>query len=124
MAAIAVAANTGKVNADAAPIANPARVPLSAVATLGRKMFFDATLSASGKQSCASCHEPATAYAPDNALAVQFGGPDLKRPGIRAVPSLGYMNTTPVFSIGPESLFEVDPQPMNGATTAGPPLSS
>ena len=87
-----------------------ATVPLSAMATLGEKMFFDIALSASGKQSCASCHDPKTAYAPNNALAVQLGGPHLDLPGFRAVPSLGYMNTTPVFEVGPESLFEVEGQ--------------
>ncbi len=32
--------------------------PLSAVATLGRKLFFDAGLSASGAMACAFCHDP------------------------------------------------------------------
>ncbi|MDR3470282.1 MAG: cytochrome c peroxidase [Devosia sp.] len=94
-----------------------APAPLSAMAQLGQKMFFDAGLSASGRQSCASCHVPYKAFAPDNALAVQLGGPDMKGPGIRATPSLGYMTTTPPFSIGPESLFEVEGQP-TGPTAA------
>ncbi|HSY29602.1 MAG TPA: cytochrome c peroxidase, partial [Burkholderiaceae bacterium] len=41
-------------------------VPLSAVAELGKKMFHDASLSASGKLSCASCHNPNNAHAPAN----------------------------------------------------------
>ena len=82
--------------------------PLSAMAQLGKQMFYDTSLSASGKQSCASCHDPSTAYAPSNDLPVQLGGADMKQPGIRAVPSLDYMNTTPVFEVGPESLFEVE----------------
>ncbi|HYA73806.1 MAG TPA: cytochrome c peroxidase, partial [Roseiarcus sp.] len=32
--------------------------PLSAVAQLGRAIFFDAALSSSGKLSCAGCHDP------------------------------------------------------------------
>jgi cytochrome c peroxidase len=65
---------------------------------LGRALFADRTLSASGRMSCASCHDPAHAYAPANALAVQLGGPAGDRPGLRAVPSLMYRQTTPPFS--------------------------
>jgi len=66
------------------------------IAELGRKIFFDVRLSASGKQSCATCHNPGYAYAPANNLAVQLGGPQLDRQGARAVPSLRYvLNKTP-----------------------------
>jgi cytochrome c peroxidase len=76
-------------------------VELSAVAQLGRKIFFDPSLSGSGQLACASCHSPEHAYAPPNALAVQFGGPNLKGAGLRAVPSLTYLEHTPNFTIGP-----------------------
>ncbi|MFB2562855.1 cytochrome-c peroxidase [Rhizobium sp. IMFF44] len=79
------------------------RAPLSAVAQLGKKLFFDPSLSGSGQMSCATCHDPANHYAPANGLAVQLGGPHLDRPGIRAVPSLAYKMSTPSFSIGEES---------------------
>nr|WP_233151903.1 cytochrome c peroxidase [Pelomonas sp. KK5] len=78
-----------------------AAVPPSAavLADLGRRAFFDPSLSASGRQSCASCHSPAHAYGPPNALAVQLGGPELQTPGTRAVPSLRYLlKRTPVWS--------------------------
>jgi cytochrome c peroxidase len=61
-------------------------------ASLGRKIFFDASLSASGQMSCASCHEPAHAHAQSDTSAVQFGGSDLDVPGTRSVPSLRYLN--------------------------------
>ena len=64
-------------------------------------MFFDPALSSSGQLSCSSCHSPANAYAPQNGLAVQLGGPDLKSTGLRAVPSLTYLEHTPGFTIGP-----------------------
>ncbi len=64
-------------------------------ASLGRKIFFDPSLSASGQMSCASCHDPAYAHAPSNALPVQFGGPDLNVAGTRSVPSLRYLNRFP-----------------------------
>jgi cytochrome c peroxidase len=71
---------------------------LSAQAQLGKQLFFDASLSASGKMSCASCHSPEHAYGPPNGLAVQLGGPDMRQPGTRSVPSLRYLNFTPLFS--------------------------
>ena len=75
-----------------------ARVVLDPAAALGREMFFDKTLSASGRQSCASCHDPAHAYGPPDGAAVQPGGPALERLGTRAVPSLRYLRFTPQFS--------------------------
>jgi cytochrome c peroxidase len=71
----------------------------SAQAQLGRQIFFDATLSASGRLACASCHSPAQAYGPPDGAAVRVGGAALNRQGSRAVPSLRYvLNRTPVWS--------------------------
>src|SRR5689334_2418386 len=61
-------------------------------ASLGRKIFFDPSLSASGAMACSTCHDPAHAHAQTNGLAVQLGGPLLDAPGTRAVPSLRYLN--------------------------------
>jgi cytochrome c peroxidase len=94
---------------------------LSAVAQLGRKMFFDPSLSGSGQLSCASCHSPAHAYGPPNDLVVQFGGPDLKRQGVRAVPSLRYLDHAPNFSIGPSTeMADNDPPPPEDVAAAAP----
>ncbi len=68
-----------------------------AIAALGRSLFFDPALSASGRMACSSCHDPAHGFSAPNALSVQLGGPDLRQPGIRAVPSLMYGQDTPVF---------------------------
>jgi cytochrome c peroxidase len=65
---------------------------------LGRKMFFDPTLSGSGKMSCASCHDPAFAFGPPNALPVQRGGRHMSQWGIRTVPSLRYLQVVPQFT--------------------------
>lgn len=65
---------------------------------LGRQLFFEAALSASGQQSCASCHSPAHAYGPPDGKAAQLGGIDGKQMGNRAVPSLRYLQTVPPFS--------------------------
>jgi cytochrome c peroxidase len=85
------------------PLALPPATPgstitLSKAAQVGQKMFFDTTLSASGKMSCATCHDPKFAYGPPNNLAVQPGGPDLTDAGDRAVPSLRYKESTPAYA--------------------------
>jgi cytochrome c peroxidase len=72
---------------------------LSPEAQLGRQIFFDPTLSASGKLSCASCHDPTNAYAAPRASGVVTrGGANMDRPGLRAIPSLRYLSDTPRFS--------------------------
>jgi cytochrome c peroxidase len=71
---------------------------LSLAAQAGKAIFFDATLSASGTMSCATCHDPAHAYGPPNALAVQLGGPQNNQAGTRAVPSLRYKEFTPPYA--------------------------
>ncbi|MEI9942437.1 MAG: cytochrome c peroxidase [Pseudomonadota bacterium] len=71
---------------------------LSAAALIGRELFFDKSLSATGTQACATCHDPNHAYGPPNGLAVQLGGPTGKLLGTRAVPSLRYTEYTPGYS--------------------------
>jgi cytochrome c peroxidase len=108
----ALAACTGENRATApsdaaapAAMASAAPKPASAVeakthlaAEVGRSLFFDKTLSASGTMSCATCHDPDHAYGPPNDLAVQLGGPKGDQPGIRAVPSLRYKEYTPPYA--------------------------
>lgn len=81
----------------------PAVAPLSDMAQLGRRIFFDASLSSSGKLACASCHSPDHAYGPAGDASAVLGGPDLKRQGRRAVPSLMYLERQPNFSVGPDA---------------------
>jgi cytochrome c peroxidase len=70
-----------------------------ALAAVGRQAFFDPSLSASGRQSCASCHSPAHAYGPPNGPNMQPGGERMDRQGLRAVPSLRYVTVrTPRWS--------------------------
>ena len=83
-------------------LVRPAVQPLSAMARLGKDIFFDTTLSSSGKIACASCHSPGHAYGPPNDAPVMLGGPNLTSPGMRAVPSLTYLERQPEFSIGPD----------------------
>ena len=76
-------------------------IELSAVAALGRDMFFDKSLSASGEAACATCHDPAFHYTPSDGRVVELGGPHLASPGRRATPSIAYARYAPSFSIGP-----------------------
>lgn len=82
-----------------APMSRPeAFARAAALSALGQKLFFDPSLSASGRMSCATCHDPAFRFGPSNRLAVQLGGADLRTPGLRAVPSLTYIQAVPQFS--------------------------
>ena len=47
---------------------------LSSIASIGAQAFFDPSLSASGLQSCASCHALETGNSAPNSDPVQFGG--------------------------------------------------
>jgi cytochrome c peroxidase len=87
-----------------------------AIAALGAKLFFDPTLSASGRMACSTCHDPAHGFAAPNALSVQPGGPDLRRLGVRAVPTLTYGAFIPTFS---EHYFEPEDEG-NDSTDQGP----
>ncbi len=94
----------------------PTREPASAVATpsfyetpyerrpsvaelteLGRALFAEPALSASGKMACQTCHSPHYAYSAPNAQPVQPGGAAMATPGLRAVPSIMYQQATPPF---------------------------
>jgi cytochrome c peroxidase len=71
------------------------------MAAAGRALFADKTLSASGQQSCATCHVPSRAFtadpATDHALPVPLGGAHMDLPGFRNAPSLMYASFTPAF---------------------------
>ncbi|WP_103075780.1 cytochrome-c peroxidase [Solilutibacter silvestris] len=74
-----------------------ARVRTGLLRDAGRRIFSDPSYSASGRQSCANCHDPANRYNPSNPLAVQMGGPLLRDQGLRAPPTLTYLNRIPPY---------------------------
>lgn len=73
--------------------------PDEALAALGRSIFFDRSLSASGELACATCHDPRYAYGPPPGRAIARGGKDMQQSGARAVPSLRYMRGSPPFAL-------------------------
>jgi cytochrome c peroxidase len=89
---------------------------LSPAAALGENLFFATALSASGRQGCFSCHDPARAFSDPGVVSV--GGPDFVPaggdvpaeglPGFRNSPSLMYASYTPAFHI------EADGTPAGG----------
>src|SRR5579863_7091311 len=99
------------------------KVPsVAAMTEVGRELFFDVSLSASGKIACAGCHDSKHAFGPPNDAAVQSGGVDGRRPGVRAVPSLMYAQNIPPFT---EHFFDdeeddgIDQGPAGGRTWDG-----
>jgi cytochrome c peroxidase len=106
LVSLGVAACGGGGTAGTAPA--PAGTPLSTEAALGEKIFADPALSASGRQSCAGCHDPARGHSPDNALAVQLGGPNGDLQGTRKAPGIRYLaKNLPFF-------FAADGTPIGG----------
>ncbi|CAM4075961.1 cytochrome-c peroxidase [Bordetella bronchialis] len=86
------------------------------LAALGQTLFMDPRLSASGRQSCASCHSPQNHFGPPNELSVQPGGSAMSRTGVRAVPSLMYLQQVPPFN---EHFVDSEEEGDN-STDAGP----
>ena len=64
---------------------------LSPLAALGHDIFHDVSLSASGRQSCATCHRAEFGHA--SARGIETGGPHMQALGQRNVPSLRYVHT-------------------------------
>jgi cytochrome c peroxidase len=109
---------TGAVRADAVVLTRPQAFARSAaLAALGQRLFNDPLLSASGRMACATCHDPAHGFGPANARDVQLGGKHMRQPGLRAVPSLKYLQAVPSFNAHYyDSPDEGDPSVDNGPT--------
>ncbi|HVZ51357.1 MAG TPA: cytochrome-c peroxidase, partial [Pseudolabrys sp.] len=107
------------------PLSRPqAYARAAALEALGRKLFFDPALSASGQMACATCHDPAHGFSPANDRAVQLGGKDMRQAGLRAVPSLTYLQAAPPFAehyydSDDEGDASVDNGPTGGLTWDG-----
>jgi cytochrome c peroxidase len=106
----------------------PASPSAAAAAAAGKAIFFDATLSVSGRQSCGTCHVPSRAFtadpATDHGLPVPLGGPNMDQTGFRNAPSLMYASFTPPFSLtnGPTGGFFRDGRASSLAAQAQQPF--
>jgi cytochrome c peroxidase len=91
---VLLAACGGSDSADSEPMLTSR---LSAAAQVGQSAFSDANLSASGKQSCQSCHDPLTGHAALTDRPAELGGPALDQQGGRNVPGLRYLAENTAF---------------------------
>ncbi len=79
----------------AGPVAADER-GLSELEVLGKRLFFDASLSEPRGQSCASCHDPARAFAGNGEMAIGVAaGAKSGMLGTRNVPSAMYASFAP-----------------------------
>ncbi|NNG16718.1 MAG: cytochrome C, partial [Gemmatimonadales bacterium] len=82
----------------------------AAMASVGKKIFFDATLSFNKNQSCASCHDPAWGWTGPDPLINNAGGvyegSITGRFGNRKPPSSAYATPSPIFHLTKKGLFE------------------
>ena len=128
-AIVAAMSSSGAARAVAAP--NGADPPAVVLSQLGRLMFFDTSLSASGKMACSTCHDPRFAYGPPPGKALPHGGKDMQQPATRAVPTLRYLHGAPPFKeafhfldgdVGPVGGFTWDGRAQNLKEQAQIPL--
>jgi cytochrome c peroxidase len=123
--------SSGSGSTSAAPPSTAAPPPAAAqslAAVAGKAIFSDTSLSASGKQSCGTCHVPSHAFTADgttdHGLPVPLGGPNMDQTGFRNAPSLMYASFTPVFSLsgGPVGGFFRDGRASSLAAQAQQPF--
>jgi cytochrome c peroxidase len=94
----------------------PPSSSLSPAAKLGKQLFFDTSLSVSGRQGCFSCHDASHAFSDPGMISVggpafvpaSGGTPPSGLPGFRNAPSLVYASFTPAFH------YENDGTPIGG----------
>jgi cytochrome c peroxidase len=97
-----------------------AKAALTPREALGRRIFFDESLSTPPGTSCASCHDPRRAFSGNHgsALGVAAGS----RPGHfarRNTPSVLYMKYVPPFHFALEDDDDVNPSPFGGLSWSG-----
>jgi cytochrome c peroxidase len=105
-----------------APRAYGDRPGVDQLSALGRALFNDPGLSADGRLSCASCHDPATAFGPNAHTASPFADADPAHAGTRAIPSLRYAQFAGRFTehtVDDEEAHGADGGPTGGFTWDG-----
>ena len=122
LAACACAWAGGAARVEPAPRAYGDRPSVDQLTALGRAMFVDPSLSAGGRLSCASCHDPATAFGPNARTPSPFADADPAHAGTRAIPSLRYARFAGRFTehtVDDEETHGADGGPTGGFTWDG-----
>ena len=104
------------------PRAYRGRPSVDQLTALGRAMFNDRGLSASGRLACASCHDPAAAFGPGPGTPSPFADGDPAHAGTRAIPSLRYAQFAGRFTahtVDDEETHGADGGPTGGFTWDG-----
>jgi cytochrome c peroxidase len=116
VAALAVAAAMAAAT-EPTPRAWGGRPSVDQLTALGRAMFNDPGLSADGRMSCATCHDPAAAFGPNARTPSPFADADPAHAGTRAIPSLRYAQFAGRFTehtVDDEETHGVDGGPTGG----------
>ena len=104
------------------------QVQPSTASLVGAKVFADTSLSASGRQSCQTCHDFGSGTSAPNAQSVQNGGVNMQLFGVRNTPSITYMRSEFPFRIdpadGPEGGFFWDGRESTLAGQATEPFTN
>lgn len=98
------------------------RPSVEQITALGRAMFSDPGLSASGALACATCHDPAAAFGPNARTPSPFADADPAHAGTRAIPSLRYAQFAGRFTehtLDDEETHGADGGPTGGLTWDG-----
>ena len=111
-----------------APVLSQSGNAAPTVFALGKKLFNDPSLSASGKLACASCHAAEQGHASPFSTAVAMGGLALDKPGTRLAPTLRYLRYNTAFHFDAEGTpvggFDWDGRAKTFAAQAERPLLS
>jgi cytochrome c peroxidase len=128
IAALAACGGGSSTSTSTSTSTSAAAVTASAAAVAGKAIFFDTSLSVSGRQACGTCHVPSHAFTSDGTtdqgLPVPLGGPNMDQTGFRNAPSLMYASFTPPFSLtnGPTGGFFRDGRASSLAAQAQQPF--
>ncbi len=117
LAAATIARGAPSPSVDPAPRAYGDRPSVDELTALGRAMFADKGLSAGGRLSCASCHDPATAFGPGARTPSPFADGDPAHAGTRAIPSLRYARFAGRFT--PHTVDDEETHGADGGPTGG-----
>lgn len=122
LATAAALANGAPSSFEPAPRLYGPRPSVAQLTALGRAMFVDKALSADGRLSCASCHDPAAAFGPGAHTPSPFADGDPAHAGSRAIPSLRYAQFAGRFTrhtVDDEETHGADGGPTGGLTWDG-----